>query len=199
MTKLNNATSVRKPDYPIESIFLQRWSPRSMSGEPIGQEEMLRLFEAARWAPSTYNEQEWRFLYGRRETPQWPLFFELLAEGNRAWCQRAALLCVIVAHKLFQRNKNPNPVHIFDSGLAYENLALQGAAMGLVVHAMQGFDFEKARTSLSVPDDYAVSAMFALGRPGNPADLPPELRAIEAPSQRKPVREIICEGRFAFG
>jgi nitroreductase len=199
MTKLNNATSVRKPDHPIESIFHQRWSPRSMTGEPISQEEMLRLFEAARWAPSTYNEQEWRFLYGRRDTPQWPLFFELLAEGNRAWCQRAALLCVIAAHKVFQRNNKPNPVHIFDVGLAFENLALQGTAMGLVVHGMQGFDFEKARTTLSVPDDYAVAAMFAVGRHGNPADLPPELRAIEAPSQRKPVREIICEGRFAFG
>ena len=159
---------------------------------------MLSLFEAARWAPSTYNEQEWRFLYARRDTPQWPLFFELLVEGNREWCRRAALLSVVLAHKVFQRNEEPNPVHVFDSGLAYENLALQGAAMGLVVHGMQGFDFEKARTSLSVPDDYAVAAMFAVGRPGNPAELPPELRERETPSPRKPVREIICEGRFAF-
>jgi nitroreductase len=125
-------------------------------------------------------------------------FFALLAEGNQAWCVRAALLGLVVAHKVFQRNGKPNPVHVFDSGLAYENLALQGAAMGLVVHGMQGFDYDKARTSLSIPDDYAVCAMFAVGRPGDPDQLDPERREIEKPSPRKPVREIICEGKFAF-
>jgi len=199
MTKLANAETSRKPDHPIESIFLRRWSSRAMNGELITEAEMLSLFEAARWAPSTYNEQEWRFLYARRDTPQWPLFFDLLFEGNRAWCQRAALLSVIVAHKVFQHNGKPNPVHVFDAGLAFENLALQGTTMGLVVHGMAGFDFEKARAALSVPDDYDVVAMFAVGRPGDPAELPPELREREIPSQRKPVREIISEGRFAFG
>jgi len=92
-----------------------------MSGEPISEREMLTLFEAARWAPSTFNEQEWRFLYARRDTPQWPIFFGLLAEGNQKWCVRAALLSVIVAHKVFQRNGQPNPVHVFDTGAAYEN------------------------------------------------------------------------------
>jgi len=198
MTKLPHTHHTRNSDRAIEPIFLQRWSPRALSGEPITDAEMLTLFEAARWAPSTYNEQEWRFLYARRDTPQWPLFFDLLMEGNRAWCQRAALLSVIVAHKVFQRNGQPNPVHVFDSGLAFENLALQGTAMGLVVHGMAGFDFAKARTALSVPEDYAVSAMFAVGRPGDPTHLPPEIRERESPSQRKPVREIICEGRFAF-
>src|SRR5258706_14088069 len=134
MSKLPKGDEIRKADHPIESIFVRRWSPRSMSGEAISEQEMLRLFEAARWAPSTYNEQEWRFLYARRDTPQWPLFFELLAEANRAWCHRAALLSVILAHKVFQRSGKPNPVHIFDSGLAFENLALQGTVMGLVVH-----------------------------------------------------------------
>jgi len=98
-----------------------------MTGEPISEAEMMSLFEAARWAPSTYNEQEWRFLYARRD--KWPAFFDLLAEGNQAWCQRAALLSVIVAHKVFQRNGKPNPVHVFDSGSAFDNLALQGASM----------------------------------------------------------------------
>ena len=198
MSHLPKADQVRKADHPIEPIFLRRWSPRAMTGESITEAEMRTLFEAARWAPSTYNEQEWRFLYGRRDTPQWPLFFELLVEGNRAWCQRAALLSVIVAHKVFQQTGKPNPVHVFDSGLAFENLALQGTAMGLVIHAMQGFDFDKARKTLSVPDDHAVSAMFAVGRPGNPAELAPELRERESPSSRKPVGEIICEGPFGF-
>jgi nitroreductase len=187
----------RKADYPIEPIFLRRWSPRAMSGEPISDAEVMSLFEAARWAPSTYNEQEWRFLYARRETPQWPLFFDLLAEGNQAWCRNAALLSVIVAHKVFQRNGQPNPVHIFDAGLAFENLALQGA-MGLVVHGMQGFDFEKARTALDVPQDFSVAAMFAVGRHGDPEQLPADYRKIEMPSGRKQLRQIICEGKFSF-
>ena len=198
MSQLPKVEDFRKADYPIEPLFVRRWSPRAMSGEPINEREMLTLFEAARWAPSTYNEQEWRFLYARRDTPQWPIFFGLLAEGNQQWCIRAALLSVIVAHKVFQRSGKPNPVHLFDCGAAFENLALQGTAMGLVVHGMQGFDFDKARTSLSVPHDYAVCAMFAVGRPGDPDQLAPETREREKPSPRKAVREIICEGKFAF-
>ncbi|HEX2475790.1 MAG TPA: nitroreductase family protein [Lacipirellulaceae bacterium] len=193
-----NAVDFRKADYPIESLFVKRWSPRAMSGEPLSDAEMRTLFEAARWAPSTYNEQEWRFLYARRDTPQWPVFFDLLVEGNREWCRQAGLLVVILAHKVFSRNGKPNPVHLFDSGCAFENLALQGAAMGLVVHGMQGFDFDKARTALSVPDDYAVAAMFAAGRPGDPNDLPEKLCEREKPSDRLPIDEIICEGAFAF-
>lgn len=196
--QLPQGEDYRTADHPIESLFLRRWSPRAMSGESLTEEEMLSLFEAARWAPSTYNEQEWRFLYALRDTPDWPLFFDLLAEGNRPWCERAAILCVIAAHKVFGRNGQPNPVHVFDAGLAFENLALQGAAMGLVVHGMAGFDFEKARTTLRVPDDYAICAMFAAGHPGDPNALPAGLRQLEEPSQRKPVSQIICEGRFAF-
>src|SRR6478609_251875 len=161
-----NALDHRKADHPIEKLFVARWSPRAMTGEPLSEGEILTLFEAARWAPSTYNEQEWRFLYARRDTPQWPLIFELLVEGNKAWCKSAALLTVIVAHKKFSQNGKPNPVHLFDVGAAFENIALQGTAMGLVVHGMMGFDFDKARTQLKVPDDYDVAAMFAAGRPG---------------------------------
>jgi len=198
MAQLPKADDHRKPDYPIESLFYRRWSPRSLSGEPISETEMMTLFEAARWAPSTYNEQEWRFLYARRDTPQWADFFELLAEGNRMWCRNAAMLCVVVAHKVFHRNGKPNPVHIFDVGLAYENLALQGAAMGLVVHGMQGFDFAKTRTVLAVPEEFTVVAMFAVGRPGDPDQLPPDYQKVEVPSVRKPVRDFICQGKFSF-
>jgi nitroreductase len=184
----------RKPDHAIEPLFLRRWSPRAMSGEPLTEEELLSLFEAARWAPSTYNEQEWRFLYARRDTPHWPQFFGLLVEGNQAWCKRAAVLVLVLARKTFARNGKPNPVHLFDAGAAWENLALQATAMNLVAHGMQGFDFEKARTSLRVPDHFAVAAMFALGRPGSPDELPPDMRDHEVPSGRRPVRESIHEG-----
>src|SRR5262245_55296207 len=195
---MTNILNYRKPDHPIESLLVRRWSSRAMSGEPITDEEMLRLFEAARWAPSTFNEQEWRFLYARRDTPQWAVFFNLLLEGNQIWCERAAMLVVILGHKVFSGNGEPNKVHLFDCGNAFENLALQGTAMGLVVHGMQGFNFDNARSTLNVPEDYAVVAMFAVGRPGDPAQLPEKLRQREIPSGRKPVTEFICEGAFRF-
>jgi nitroreductase len=196
MSSISDAKSARKADHQIEPLFVRRWSPRAMSGEPLSEEELLRLFEAARWAPSSYNEQEWRFLYGRRDTPQWPLFFGLLMEANQVWCARAAVLTVVLARKVFTHNGKPNAVHIFDAGAAWENLALQAAAMGLVAHGMAGFDFEKARTTLHVPDHFAVAAMFALGHPGNPQDLPAQLRELEFPNSRRPARESICEGTF---
>lgn len=198
MATLPKADDVRKPDRPIEPIFVRRWSPRAMTGAPVSAGDLATVFEAARWAPSTYNEQEWRFLYAHREGPHWATFFDLLAEGNRAWCHQAGVLIVVLSHKLFARNGKPNPVHTFDAGAAFENLALQGCAMGLVVHGMMGFDYAKARSALAVPDDYAVEAMVALGHPGDPASLPEALRKIEAPSQRKPVTELVREGQFSF-
>lgn len=198
MNKLPRAEDHRKPDYPIEPIFSRRWSPRALSGEPISDAELFTILEAARWAPSTYNEQEWRFLYARRDTKEWPLFFELLTEGNQSWCARAAVLIVILARKTFTRNGKPNPVHLFDVGSAWQNAALQATAMGIVAHAMAGFDFARARTVLNVPDLFDVAAMFALGRPGDPEQLPPNYRKLEVPSQRRPIRESVAEGQFSF-
>src|SRR6478736_3873879 len=167
-----NALDYRKPDYPIEKLFVARWSQRAMTGEPLSQTEINTLFEAARWAPSTYNEQEWRLLYARRETPQWQTFFDLLVEGNQTWCRNAGMLVVILAHKVFSKNGKPNPVHLFDCGAAFENIG------------MQGFDFEKARTALNVPEDYDVAAMFAAGNPAEPETLPEILREREKPAGR---------------
>ncbi len=198
MSQLPNADNYRKPDYPIEQIFHRRWSPRAMSGESLTEQELLSVFEAARWAPSTYNEQEWRFLYARRDTPQWQTFFNLLMEANQAWCQRAAVLVVVLARKTFTRNGKPNVVHLYDAGSAWENAALQASSMGLVAHGMAGFDFAKARTALQVPDHFAVAAMFALGRPGDPDQLPEAYRKMEVPSPRRPTKASICEGPFDF-
>lgn len=198
MSLLPDPLEHRTPEYPIESIFLRRWSPRAMSGEPLGRQDLMTLFEAARWAPSTYNEQEWRFLFALRESEHWQTFFDLLMEANQAWCHRAAVLVVVLSHNVFERNGKLNPVHTFDSGAAFENLSLQGAAMGLVVHGMAGFDRDAARQRLDVPDDFTVEAMIVIGKPGDPADLPKELQEREAPSGRKRVDQIICEGPFNF-
>lgn len=198
MSETIDPTTHRQADHPIETLFLRRYSPRALSGEPITREEVNTLLEAARWAPSTYNEQEWRFLYARRDTPEWPLLFNLLMEANQIWCARAALLCVVVAHKVFTRNGQPNPVYLFDTGAAFENLALQGTAMNLVVHGMAGFDYEKAAADLKVPDDYEVAAMFAVGHHGKVEDLPEDYREGEVPNGRKKIAEISCEGIFSF-
>lgn len=195
---LPNPLESRSADHPIEDIFLKRWSPRAMNGELVADEQLMTLFEAARWAPSTYNEQEWRFLYAVRETEMWSAFYDLLAEANQRWCASASTLVVVLSSKVFRNNGKPNPVHTFDAGAAFENLALQGAAMGLVVHGMAGFDNQKARRHLNVPDDYAVEAMIAIGHPGDPTDLSDELREQEQPSGRKPLSEIVREGVFSF-
>jgi nitroreductase len=193
-----DALDHRKPDHPVEKLFVARWSPRAMTGQPLSDADIKKLFEAARWAPSTYNEQEWRFLYARRDTPYWQTFFDLLVEGNRAWCKNAGMLVVILAKKTFTQNGKPNPVHLFDVGAAFENIALQGSVMNLVIHGMQGFDFAKARTALHVPDDFDVAAMFAAGHPAPPETLPEPLRSREQPSDRKPISQITCEGPFHF-
>jgi len=198
MSQLPDATSVRKADHPIEALFLRRWSPRALSGEPVSPQDLNRLFEAARWAPSTFNEQEWRFLYARRDTPNWPTFMSILAEPNQAWCKNAGALIVVLSKSTFTRNGKPNPVHTFDAGLASMNLLLQAASMGLVGHGMAGFDREKARTELKVPDDFSVEAMIALGHYGSPSDLPEQMRAGEKPSDRKKIAEFSREGSFAF-
>ncbi|MDT7779777.1 MAG: hypothetical protein QOC99_2289 [Acidobacteriota bacterium] len=188
----------RKAEYPIEELFLDRWSPRALSGETIDEKELLTLFEAARWAPSSYNNQPWRMLYARRDTEHWPLFLGLLVEGNRAWAKDAAALVLFVSKETFDFNGQPYPTHSFDTGAAWENLALQATLKGLVTHGMQGFDYERARTELNIPEGFRVEAMAAVGRPGDPATLPEEMKKREAPSDRKPLAEIICEGAFRF-
>jgi nitroreductase len=198
MSHLPDPEAHRKPDHPIELIFIRRWSPRALSGGALTETELLTLFEAARWAPSTYNEQEWRFLYARRETPHWQMFFDLLMEANQAWCRNAAVLVVVLARKTFAQTGKSNPVYLFDAGSAWENLALQAAVMGLVAHGMAGFNFDQARTALRVPEEFAVAAMFALGRPGDPDQLPPALRERETVTGRRPVQQSICEGPFNF-
>jgi nitroreductase len=190
----------RQPEtqYPVDELFLDRWSPRALSGEAISEEELMSLFEAARWAPSSYNNQPWRILYARRDTGHWQTFLGLLVEGNRNWAKDAAALLLFVSKETFDSNGKPYPTHSFDTGAAWENLALQATMLGLVAHGMQGFDYERARAELRVPGGFRVEAMAAVGRPGDPARLPERLREREAPSGRKPLAEITCEGAFNF-
>lgn len=186
----------RKSNYPIQPLILDRWSPRAMSGEAMADEELMPLFEAARWAPSSYNNQPWRFLYAHRETEHWEAFFSLMGEWNQGWAKNAAVLVVILSNTKFEYNGKDNPTHSFDTGSAWENLALEASARNLVAHGMAGFDYEAARKVLGVPEGFAVEAMVAIGKPGKKEDLSEDLQKEEQPSGRRPLEEIVMEGGF---
>src|SRR5882724_3248103 len=186
----------RKADFSIEPLLIDRWSPRAMSGEEISREELMQLFEAARWAPSSFNAQQWRALYGRRGTDHWITFFELLVEANRAWAKNAAVLVLFISRKTFGYNNEPSITHSYDTGAAWENFALQGFRQNLVVHGMEGFDYERARVELRIPDEFQVEAMAAVGRPGAKELLPEKVQKRESPNDRRKVNESIFEGPF---
>ena len=188
--------TARIAKYKVEDLIINRWSPRAMSGEPISNDELMSLFEAARWAPSSYNNQPWRFVYARRNTQYWDTFFNLMVEFNQSWAKNAAVLIVVVSHNTFESNNKPARTHSFDAGAAWQNLALQGTANGLVVHGMEGFDYDRAHKDLNIPDGYTVEAMVAVGKPGKTEDLPQDLQEREAPSDRKHIKEFVSEGQF---
>ena len=186
----------RKPGHEIHPVILGRWSPRAMTGEGLSDDELMPLFEAARWAPSSYNGQPWRFIYAKRDTEHWERLYNLLAEGNKLWARKAAVLVVVVSRRRFEHNEKPARTHSFDAGAAWENLALEGTRRGLVIHGMQGFDYEKARDALKIPEAFQVEAMIAIGKRGRKEDLPGDLQEIEFPSERKPLSAVVFEGRF---
>lgn len=186
----------RKADHPIHPLILNRWSPRAMTGESVSREEINSLFEAARWAPSSYNNQPWRFIYALRETPAFSSFIHFLVPFNREWAKQAALLGVIAAHKRFEAKNKPSITHAFDTGAAWENLCLEGTSRGLVVHGMEGFNYEEAQTHLAIPEEYEVLAMFAVGKRAEKETLSPDLQKKEIPGSRKKVEEFAMEGKW---
>ena len=190
MKTINN----RITEYEVNDIFLNRYSPRAMSGESILKEELMTMFEASRWAPSSRNEQPWRFLYTTKETFDFDLFLSFLLENNQTWCRNAGAL-VIGLSKKTSNDGIVNIKHSLDTGSAWENLALQGTNMGLVVHGMGGYNEELLRKELQVSDDYQIELMIAIGRPGKIEDLPEKLQEREKPSQRKNLDEIVFEGK----
>jgi nitroreductase len=190
-----NVYDFRKRENAVDEIFINRWSPRAMSAEALDEATLRTLLEAARWAPSSNNNQPWRFIYARRDTPHWERFFNLLDEGNQNWAINAAVLMVVVSKATFDSGK-PSRTHSFDTGAAWLSLALQGSMKGLVVHGMQGFSYERAQKELQVPDGYTVEAMIAIGKPGRKEVLPEYQQKREFPSSRKTIPEIAMEGFF---
>lgn len=186
----------RRADHPIDKLFLDRWSPRAMSGESIPEAELMTLFEAARWAPSSFNNQPWRILYAQRDTENWQVFFDLIADSNKVWAHRAAALLLFISKTTFDHNGKPSVTHSYDTGAAWANLALQGTINGLVVHGMQGFDYARARSALKIPEEFQIEAMAAVGLPAPIDVLPDNLQQRETPSDRRKLDQTICEGVF---
>jgi nitroreductase len=185
----------RVADYEIDPIFLKRWSPRAFSPEPIDEETLMRVFECARWAASSYNEQPWRFLIARSEEDR-QKFLAFLMESNQVWAKNAPVLVVVISKKTFSHNGTPNKVYVHDAGAAAAYMALGATMNGLIAHGMAGFDEDQARATLGVPTDFDIVSVWALGKHGDKSTLPPEVAEREIPSGRRPVSESIMEGHF---
>lgn len=186
----------RKARYEVNPLIISRWSPKAMTGEEIPDDVLMSLFEAARWAPSAFNSQPWRFIYAKRDTEHWDRLFDLLNEGNQSWTKNASALMVVLSQRISDYNGKLNKTHAFDTGAAWENLALQAITLGWYAHAMSGVHFDKAREVLEVPEDYDIHAMIAVGKRGDKSILSEEAQKGESPNDRKKIEEFIMEGKF---
>lgn len=191
---------MREPDHPVDPLFVERWSPRAFDGSDIPDEDLLTVFEAARWAPSAFNSQPWRFLYAKRGDPDWETFLAGLIPWNQAWAQSASVLVYILSDTLPFTDKAgepaPSRTHSYDAGAAWMSLALQATRLGYQAHGMSGVEFDAVQESLAVPDRYRIEAAAVIGRIGDAAALPEKLRAREVPSGRRPLADSLIRGRF---
>ena len=188
----------RKPDHDIDPLFIERWSPRAFTGEAVPEGELLRMFEAARWAPSAYNSQPWRFLYALRDTPDWSTFLDLLVPGNQKWAKDTGALVILVSNTQMKLGDalQLSYSHSLDAGAASANFALQAIRQGWHVHGMTGFDRERAAVALRVPADHRVEAAYAVGRATPRAELTQEQLPKETPNARRPITDFAFAGGF---
>ena len=184
-------------DAPILDAFRERWSPLAFSAEPVEEEKIVTLFEAARWAPSSYNEQPWRYVYATKEDgPARERLESLLLPGN-AWARNAFFLAVSFARKTFTHNGKENHHALHDTGAASAYLAAQRPSLGLIAHQMAGFKVDEANALLGLSAEFIPGSMIAIGYPGDPKELDPKLLEREhAPRERKPQKEFAFRGKM---
>ena len=173
--------------------ILKRWSPRSFSDRPVSSPDLKLVFDAARWAASSYNEQPWRFFVGQKGSETYQKILSVLVEFNQMWARTAPVLILDATRTKFLHNGADNPVALYDAGAAAATLCYQATALGLYTHQMAGFDREAARRVFNVPAEYVFGAAIALGYQGEPSALtvPQMLDQEVAPRQRKPLSEIV--------
>jgi nitroreductase len=185
-------------DHPIEEILKRRWSPRAFSDRIVERDKLQRMFEAARWAASSFNEQPWSFIVATKEKPdEYAALLSCLTEKNQQWARRAPVLMVSVAKLNFEKNGKPNRHAFHDVGMAVSNLIVQATGLGLYVHQMAGFSVERVRETYGVPEGFEPVAAIAVGYPDDPNVLPEQFRQQEVgPRQRKPIDSFIFEAKW---
>jgi nitroreductase len=188
----------RQSDTGLHPIFLERWSPRSFDGAPVPKADLEAMLDAARWAPSAFNLQPWRFVTVNRDSPRWAEAVATLAPFNAAWAEHAGALVFLLSDTLIDKDDGPvaSPTHGFDAGAAWAQLALQATMSGYHAHGMGGFDRDQARSLLNVPERFAMQIAIAIGRRGAADMLPEALRDREQPSPRRPLAETAFVDRF---
>jgi len=185
-------------DFPVHDLIASRWSPYSFASRSISDGDLRSLFEAARWAPSSFNEQPWSYIVAKKEdTDEFERLLSCLVDVNQGWAKAASALALGISRLNFARNNKPNRAAIHDLGLATGNLVLEATARGLAVHQMIGILPDKVRELYSIPEGYEPLTAVAIGYAGDPADLPEELRARDgARRPRKPLKEFVFSGKW---
>ncbi len=185
---------------PIHKVIANRWSPRAFdASKPVSHAQVVALLEAARWAPSCFGDEPWRFIVWDKNTDatSWQLAFNCLASSNQTWVKNAPVLMLICADSLFGHNQTLNRWGQYDTGAAAENLCLQASSMGLMAHQMGGFNADAAREAFKIPAQITPMAMLAIGYEGDANDLPEELKKRElAARKRKPLGELFFTGTW---
>ena len=185
-------------DFPVHELIRERWSPRAFADKPVPQDVLRSIFEAARWAPSSNNEQPWAYIVATKDDKEnFEKMLSVLVEFNAQWARSAPVLALAVAKLTFGKNNSPNRNAQYDTGAASALLSVEATARGLAVHQMAGFDPEKARQVFAIPPGWEPIAALAIGYHGDPASLPPPLKDREmAPRTRKPIAEFVMAGQW---
>lgn len=183
----------RKSEHVVSPLFLNRWSPRAFANRPISDTDLLTLLEAAHWAPSSFNDQPWRFIVAKTNK-QLQVFHSFLNDFNKSWATKAPVLILVASDKL-RENGDPNGAHTFDAGTAWGYMALQALLLGMATHAIGGFDRIKARELLNVPDQYELHAVVVIGYQGDKSELPEGVQQREVPNNRKPLNDVTFYGK----
>jgi len=180
----------------IHPIIKKRWSPRAFSGKKVLKAVLQRIFEAARWAPSSFNEQPWRFIVGVKGDETWDKLYECMVEFNQKWAGKAPVLILAVGNTRSSKG-TANEVYQYDVGQSMAYITFQAETEGLVVHQMGGFSKEKATELFSIPEDHAPLTMMAIGYQDAPETLPGDFEKMEkTPRERKAIGELVFAGRF---
>jgi nitroreductase len=189
---------VASTEFPVIDLIKNRWSPRAFSGDSVEEEKIMSLLEAARWAPSCFNEQPWNFIIFKKENnDEFNKIIEVLSPRNKLWAKDAPLIMLSVAKTNFEGNGKTNRHALHDVGAAVTNLTLQATSMGIYVHQMAGFDSEKAKQLFNIPEGYEPVSAIAIGYYGSIEELPDEFKKAESSKRsRKPVSDFVFKGKW---